>query len=321
MNRSRRSFLAAAAGLSTLSLSPGALGAIQAPTVPTSVPASPGSAFLTARSTDGVRLAVEAKGDPAAPEILFLHGLRQSRLSWDKQFDDPLLADFRRVRFDLRGHGDSDKPSEEACYSDADLWADDVAAVIQALGLRRPVIVGWSLGGYVAGAYLRKYGGTGVAGFNLVDAVTKLSPDLLTPLAGAFTATTTSQDLAERHAATLEFLAACFHQPPSDEALHRMLVINGMTPRAVNEGFVKTTTTDLEPVFGAYDGSILVTHGAHDRLVRLAMSERIRALSPRHRLSVFDQSGHSPFYEEPARYNRELAAYVAEVNAENRRVS
>ncbi|WP_375460237.1 hypothetical protein [uncultured Enterovirga sp.] len=37
---------------------------------------------------------------------------------------------------------------------------------------------------------------------------------------------------------------------------------------------------------------------------------RQAALSSRNRLSLFHDSGHSPFYEEPARYNRELAAFV-----------
>jgi non-heme chloroperoxidase len=262
------------------------------------------------RSADGTMLAAEAQGDPQAPEIVFIHGLRQSRLSWDKQFADPALAAFRMVRFDLRGHGDSDKRTSLDAYADADRWGDDVAAVIAGAKLRRPVLVGWSLGGFVAGAYLRSHGGAQIAGINLVDAVTKLSPDLLTPLAGTFAGTTTSHDLAERTAETAHFLGACFHQPPTGAELQRMLVINGMTARAVGEGFVKTTTPDLEPVFQAYTGSILLTHGIHDRLVRLAMSERIKALHPGSRLSVYADSGHSPFYEEPTRFGRELAAFV-----------
>ena len=47
------------------------------------------------RSSDGVVLSGDAQGDPAAPAILSIHGLRQSRLSWDKQFSDPALAGFR----------------------------------------------------------------------------------------------------------------------------------------------------------------------------------------------------------------------------------
>lgn len=309
MNLSRRNFVTAAAalGAATLRFEP----ASGAPAGPVGKGAPAGREVFVVRSADGTVLSGDAQGDPAAPEVLFIHGLRQSRLSWDKQFADPALAGLRLVRFDLRGHGDSDKPAGLDAYSEADRWADDIAGMIAAAQLRRPVLVGWSLGGYVAGVYLRKYGGSGIAGVNLVDAVTRLSPDLLTPLAGQFTGTATSHDLATRVAATVDFLAACFHRPPTGVDLQRMLVVNGMTARAANEGFVKTSTVDLEPVFAAYGGPILLTHGAHDRLVHRAMSERIQALKPGSRLSVFADSGHSPFYEEPARFGTELAAFVA----------
>jgi non-heme chloroperoxidase len=320
MDNTRRRFLAGAVGIAAMGVErgtaiatpqAGALGIGEAVTAPTGAgeAAVAREPFLV-RSTDGTMLAAEAQGDPQALEILFIHGLRQSRLSWDKQFADPALAGFRLVSFDLRGHGDSDKPASLEAYSDADRWGDDVAAVIAGAKLRRPVLVGWSLGGYVVGGYLRKHGGSRVAGINLVDAVIRLSPDLLTPLAATFTRTTTSHDLAERSAATADFLAACFHQAPTAIELQRMLVINGMTARAVNEGFVKTATSDLEPVFQAYTGPILLTHGVRDRLVRVVMSERIKELKPESRLSVYADSGHSPFYEEPARYGRELAAFV-----------
>jgi pimeloyl-ACP methyl ester carboxylesterase len=96
--------------------------------------------------------------------------------------------------------------------------------------------------------------------------------------------------------------------------MQRMLVVNGMAPRAVNEGFIKTQTPDLEPVFKAYSGPILLTHGVHDRLVRLAMSERIQSIHANSRLSLFFESGHSPFYEEPVRYGQELAGFVTAAN-------
>ena len=316
MNYTRRHLMTAAAAVGTVGLQPNsALAQVRAPAnSEASAPTGGDRELFSVRSADGTILAAEAKGDPAAPEILFIHGLRQSRLSWDRQSADPALAGFRMVRFDLRGHGDSDKPSALEAYSDADRWADDVAAVIAAAKLRRPILVGWSLGGYIIGAYLRKHGGSGIAGVNLVAAVTKLSPDLFTPLVSDFARTTTSHDLAERVAATADFLAACFHQPPTAGEFQQMLVVNGMTPRAAYEGFLKTSTTDLEPVFAAYGGPILLTHGAHDRLVRQAMAERIRSLKPESRVSVFAESGHSPFYEEPTRFGRELAAFVATAN-------
>ncbi|WP_420959655.1 alpha/beta fold hydrolase [Brucella sp. IR073] len=319
MKSCRRSFLSGVAGLLALTLGAAATAPLAhaAPVVATQTSVQEKAAhheIFSVRSSDGTMLVGEAQGDSQAPEILFIHGLRQSRLSWEKQLNDPAFKDFRIVSFDLRGHGDSDKPAAPDAYSDADKWADDVAAVIKAAKLKRPVLVGWSLGGYVAGAYLRKYGGADIAGVNLVDAVTKLSPDLLTEEAGTFTRTATSHDLAERTVATADFLAACFHQQPMAEEMKRMLVINGMTARAANEGFVQTRTTDLEPVFKDYAGPVLLTHGVHDRLVRIAMSERIKAVHPNSRLSLFDKSGHSPFYEEPVRYNKELAEFVKAAN-------
>jgi pimeloyl-ACP methyl ester carboxylesterase len=296
--------LAAAAAVSGL---PAQAIASETKTIPTTTP-------FKVRSSDGTMLAGDAQGDPAGPEILFVHGLRQSRLSWNKQFNDPSLAGLRMVRFDLRGHGDSDKPASPEAYGNLDLWADDLAAVIDGAKLRRPVLVGWSLGGWVVGGYLRRYPNGKIAGLNLVDAVVKFSPDLLTPLASAFAKSASSQDFAERNAATADFLLACFHTPPSGLDLALMMVVNGMTPAAVNTGLMTSGSPDLDPTFQAFRGAVLLTHGAHDRLVRLEMSQHVVSLQPGARLSMYANSGHCPFYEEAPRFGRELAAFASIAN-------
>ena len=79
MEPSRRALLTGVSGLAALALS-------SAPSVAAS------RTLFSVRSSDGTILAGEAHGDPGAPEILFIHGLRQSRLSWEKQFADPALA-------------------------------------------------------------------------------------------------------------------------------------------------------------------------------------------------------------------------------------
>ncbi|WP_215907518.1 alpha/beta fold hydrolase [Thalassospira marina] len=266
-------------------------------------------------SSDGTSLAVTAQGAPGAPEILLIHGLRQSHLSWEKQLNDPSLSGFRIVTFDLRGHGNSDKPVTLDAYSDANRWAEDVQAVIKGAKLRRPVLVGWSLGGYVVGAYLQKYGGSALAGIDLVDPVSNLSPDLFYKETIDFIATTTSKNLETRAVATADFLAACFHQAPTPAEMREMLVINGMTEPAVYEGVLKTETTNLEPYFAAFKGPILLSQGRHDRLVKMDMIERLKAVAPDSEISVFENSGHSPFFEEPARFNAELASFVTRANA------
>jgi len=67
---------------------------------------------LVARAPDGVSIAVQDWGNPAGPEILFIHGFSQASLSWARQTSSELAKEFHIVTYDLRGHGNSDKPLE-----------------------------------------------------------------------------------------------------------------------------------------------------------------------------------------------------------------
>ena len=81
------------------------------------------------------------------PTMLLLHGITGSALSWVRV--GPALADRYRVyALDMRGHGDSIKPSRGA-YS-LRHTADDALAFIEVLGLERPVVIGHSWGGATA---------------------------------------------------------------------------------------------------------------------------------------------------------------------------
>jgi pimeloyl-ACP methyl ester carboxylesterase len=81
------------------------------------------------------------------PSTLLLHGITSSALSWMRV--GPALANRYRVyALDMRGHGDSIKPSKGA-YS-LRHTADDAAAFIDFLGLERPLLIGHSWGGSTA---------------------------------------------------------------------------------------------------------------------------------------------------------------------------
>ena len=89
----------------------------------------------------GRRRAAAARAGVGAPDgqpIVLIHGWSQNHLCWAHQYDSALADEFRLVAYDLRGHGMSDAPLDAAHYTDAALWADDLAAVIEALELQRP---------------------------------------------------------------------------------------------------------------------------------------------------------------------------------------
>ena len=85
--------------------------------------------------------------DGAGDTVVLVHGLTEHRGAWGA-VRDRLVADHDVVTLDLRGHGES---SDADAY-DSGSMAADVAAVIVALGLGRPHLVGHSLGGMVATA-------------------------------------------------------------------------------------------------------------------------------------------------------------------------
>ncbi|MGH2395159.1 MAG: alpha/beta fold hydrolase, partial [Candidatus Limnocylindria bacterium] len=116
----------------------------------------------------GLDLAIYEAGNPDGPPILFIHGFSQNHLTWERQFSGPLADEFRLVALDLRGHGASDKPLDAAAYTDSALWAEDIAAVIEARAIERPVLVGWSYGGYVIADYLRSHGDDALGGIVFV---------------------------------------------------------------------------------------------------------------------------------------------------------
>ena len=123
---------------------------------------------LKVTTPDGVGVSVQVWGNGAGPEIVFIHGMLQSHLSWSKQIESPLARKFRLVTYDFRGHGGSDKPFDANLYNDSVKFAEELKAVMDAVGLRRPILVGWSFGARIIADYLLKYGSASLAGINFI---------------------------------------------------------------------------------------------------------------------------------------------------------
>jgi non-heme chloroperoxidase len=270
---------------------------------------------LVVRTPDGVTIAAQEWGNPSGSEILFIHGFSQASLSWQRQVESDLAKEFRMVTYDLRGHGNSDKPLEPEKYKESKAWADEVQAVIDAAKLKRPVLVGWSYGGRVIGDYLAIHGAAGLAGLNYVDAVSKSDPSFfgeglkVQPLMF-------SEDLATNIAATRTFLHSCFERQPSQDEFETMLAFNMMVPPKVRAN-MGGRTLSMDETLKALNLPVLVTHGVADKLILVAMAKHTAATIPGAKLSLYDGVGHAPFWEDTARFNAELAAFVRAANKTN----
>lgn len=267
------------------------------------------------RGGGGTRLHAREWGDPQAPALLFIHGWSQSDLCWTKQVNGELAGRFRIVTFDLRGHGLSEKPQGPETYSNGQLWADDVAAVIEQTGLERPVLVAWSYGGFVVADFLRAYGDESIGAVNLVGAAVILRPpsfDHLGPGLLENAEDACAADLATNIAALQRFLRACtVHRLDQDEWA-AALCWNMVVPPAVR-GALISRELDASDALAAASVPVLVTHGRDDAIVLPSMAEHTLGVCKQAVPSWYDDVGHMPFWEASERFDRELAKLADEL--------
>ena len=93
----------------------------------------------------GLQIAGDSWGDPKGPLVLLQHGGGQTRHAWKGAGETLGAAGYHAVAFDARGHGDS-AWAEDANYGQ-NVMVEDLKCVVAALGNRRPVLVGASMGG------------------------------------------------------------------------------------------------------------------------------------------------------------------------------
>lgn len=94
---------------------------------------------------DGVSLAV-TEWPGRGPAVVMVHGLTANHTCW-ASVADALAGEVRLIAYDLRGRGGSDKPATG--YS-LEIHGQDLAGLLDHFGLRRPVLMGHSLGAHIA---------------------------------------------------------------------------------------------------------------------------------------------------------------------------
>src|SRR6058998_2696307 len=116
---------------------------------------------------EGVSLRVIEAGKPSAePPLIFIPGWSTGADIWRHQIDT-FAKTHRVIAFDPRSQGESTKAT---VGNTPEIRAQDLHALLERLGVRHPVLIGWSQGVQDVAAYVELYGTKGLAGIVLVDA-------------------------------------------------------------------------------------------------------------------------------------------------------
>ena len=278
-----------------------------------------GLAFTEVLGANDVPLNVVEAGSPEGIEVLFIHGVSQSYLSWQNQLNSDSLQDLRLVAFDLRGHGNSAKPWLKEDYHNSKIWAEDVAAVIEAKQLEATVIIAWSYAGAVLMDYIRHHGTEHVAGINLVantaalvDRVSSTSPvsEAILKEMIAKQAFQRSANI-EENIEYLKFSTPLLTNQDLGSAWTEQAMLTGiMTPAYVRRALLGRKIDNKDLVNALAQLPILLTYGSEDGSVTEPMAQDLKSRLPQTRVSLYKEVGHSPFAEAANRFNSELLDLV-----------
>ena len=251
----------------------------------------------------GRRLSYLAAGDSAPPPaIVLIHGSAVSAGYWIHQLRG-LRNTSQVVALDLPGHGKSDPIRTPT----VDAYAEAVAMFLDVLGIGPAIVVGHSLGGAVAIA-LTAGRPDMVIGLVLLSSCAKLPQvdgpwaRLLPYLPGPL------RKLLFFSMAQKLLFAPGVPRGAVSLGLHEL---QSCRPETILSDLHAAKTMDLSQAATQLDVPTLVMCGSRDKLTPPALSERLRALIPRSRLSLVEGAGHMLLLEVPTRVNQEILDFAA----------
>ena len=250
-------------------------------------------------AANGTQLFYDLAGPGGAPVVAFSNSIGTTIEMWDSQAQ-ALSGRYRVLRYDTRGHARSPVVDQPVRIEDL---ADDLAGLLDALGIARAHVVGLSLGGMTAQAFAAA------------------RPDRVRSLVLMATSAYLPQGWAERAALVREqgmsaivdavmarwFTPAYQHAPLAEALRERFLQID---PRGYAVCCGAIGVMDLRPSNASIRAPTLIVAGADDPATPPAMSEDIRSRIPDAELVVLPRAAHILAIERADRVNQIVAGFL-----------
>lgn len=268
--------------------------------------------FVTTKDGTQIYYREYGEGQP----FVFSHGWPLNADAWDGQMLFLAKNGFRVIAHDRRGHGRSDQP---ATGNDMDHYADDLAAVIEALDLTDAILVGHSTGGGEIARYVGRHGTARVAKMVFIGAVTPMMKQ------GAANPDGVPQEvfdgirqavLDNRSGFYMAFPDTFFgwdRGRPKDESQRMAFWMQGMAGGAYGQYLCveQFSATDFTDDLKAIDVPALIIHGDADSVVPIDITARKAVdIIADASLSVYEGATHAIPAQEPDRLNHDLMAFA-----------
>jgi non-heme chloroperoxidase len=255
------------------------------------------SAFF--ETSDGIRIHYLEAGN--GRPIVFIPGWTMPAWIWQKQIDE-FSRRYHVIAIDPRSQGESDKPPSGHL---PDTRARDYKELVDQLGLKHPVLVGWSMGCGELMKYVESYGTDNVGGLVLVDGDLWDKPDLemLTTVAGW-----TNHLQQHRQKQTDAFVRSMYRKPQPEEYLQRVIEASLQVPdHSAVVLIYEIAVKDFSAAFARIHRPVLFAYQPQSQdTANLLESKLVDSV----RLERFDGDGHALFVDDPDKFNRALEKFI-----------
>ena len=267
------------------------------------------SAALRERSvtlSTGVTLRYVEQGSKRGPVVVFLHGYTDSHHTWD--LDLPIFPrNFHIYALDQRGHGDSSRPA--CCYTQQD-FAADVAAFLDAIGEEKAILVGHSMGSFIAQQVALDY----------PDRVKALVLVGSAPTVAGNEVALFLKSIVDEQVGTVdpdfvrEFQTSTFARPVPqryiDTLVSESLKIPARVWQATLDGLI---AEDHSARLGEIDVPVLVVGGDQDGFFPVEQQQALVDALPNATFVLYPNTGHAPHAELPHAFVHEVQRFLKSV--------
>ncbi|MEV0093489.1 alpha/beta fold hydrolase [Streptomyces sp. NPDC050738] len=260
-------------------------------------------------SADAATLHYDDLGPSSGLPVVLIHGHPFNRTLWAAQTKALAAAGHRVIAPDLRGYGDSSVTPGKVLLSD---FADDIAVLLDHLGLARAVIGGVSMGGQITMEFQLHHPHR-VLALILSDT----SPLAETEEGKAYRNALADRLLAEGMAGyageVIDMMLAAYNVDAlPDAAAHVLAMMRTTDPEGAAAALRgRAERPDHRATLAAVTAPTLILVGADDVYTPVSDAESIQRLVPHATLAVIEGAGHLPGVEQPERFNAELLRFLA----------
>jgi pimeloyl-ACP methyl ester carboxylesterase len=256
---------------------------------------------------NGVQLYYQesGKGQP----LVLIHGMWGSGRFFTRQMAD-LSKHYRCITFDLRGHGRSTMTPSQLTVP---TYARDLKILMKKLDIKNPVLLGWSMGAFIAWDFYKQFGPGDVRGLVVVDQAPtdyKFSDYPEGMIGFAELRDWHEQVMINKNEFMRMVLPMMFHNPPGPGDTEWMWADMCAAPEAIAASvFLDQSLRDYRADVQGYPIPTLVCFGGHSPQSMVGAKQIVDGAA-RGALKIFENSGHCLFYEEADLFNQAVHGFI-----------